>query len=279
MRIVQISDTHISASDDVFAHNRAAITAWLHASPPDLIINTGDISMNGVIAPADLWASSRWHDSLPAPVLAVPGNHDIGDLTSIRADQAISDNTIELFESVIGPQCWYHDIPGWRLIGLNGLLFGSGHAAEEAQFQWLEASLDVTKKIALFLHKPLFIDQRDEPDRGYWTVQQAPRQRLLGLLAGHEVGLVASGHLHQSRHVQVDNTQHVWGPSAAFVVGDRQEPLGGERVIGVVVHTFTDAVVTSELIQPAGVENTPIEPFHERLYPDPHPAPDSGVGL
>ena len=248
MRVAQISDTHLSAAGDDFGYNRARLRAWLEGVKPDLIINTGDVSMNGAGDPADLDTAAAWHRTLAAPVLAVPGNHDIGDLLDYKPDQLINDDRITTFERIIGPQYWLKDVQGWRLIGLNALLFDSGHPAEEAQYLWLEEALTVPARFAIFLHKPLFIDHAGEGERSYWNVKPPQRQRLRQIFTGHSIDLVASGHLHLGRVRTVAATSHVWGPSCAFLSSDNQEDLGGERRLGAVLHTFADDHVTSDLI-------------------------------
>ena len=54
------------------------------------------------------------------------------------------------------------------------------------------------RRIAWFLHMPLFIDDPAEGDMGYWTVKPEPRAPLLDLIAAHRVALVATGHVHRS---------------------------------------------------------------------------------
>ena len=80
MRIVQISDTHLSHRGGVTTANLRQIAAWVNVSlRPDLIINTGDI----VAASPDLPLDRAWaravHDGFDAPVRYLPGNHDVGE--------------------------------------------------------------------------------------------------------------------------------------------------------------------------------------------------------
>ena len=60
MRIVQISDTHLSAVHDHFATNAKVFTECLARLKPDLFIHTGDISMDGARKVDDLLLSRRW---------------------------------------------------------------------------------------------------------------------------------------------------------------------------------------------------------------------------
>ncbi len=70
--IAHVSDLHFGAHDAAVV---AALRAELERSPPDLIAVSGDLTQG-----ARRWefeAARAFLDSLPAPALAVPGNHDI----------------------------------------------------------------------------------------------------------------------------------------------------------------------------------------------------------
>jgi 3',5'-cyclic AMP phosphodiesterase CpdA len=271
MRIIQISDSHLSAAHRFFAANNEAVRAWLAAEQPDLIIHTGDLAMDGAADPADLALAATWNSGFAAPVLSVPGNHDVGDSAAIRPEQTVDDARLAIWRSRIGPDRWSIDRAGWRLIGLNAMLLGTGHAEEVLQFEWFADALRTDARVALFLHKPLFIDRPDEAPRGYWTVLPEPRQRLLTLMAGAKVRLVASGHLHIDRHLHHEGIDHVWGPAASFVCGDSQEDLGGARRLGAVIHDFGSDRVTSRFVRPAGLDDLTIEPVQRIIYPRPEP--------
>ena len=77
MRIIQVSDTHLSTRHGFFAANNTAIRDWVAAQQADLIIHTGDVGMDAAVDPVDLGLASVWTAGFPAPMLAVPGNHDV----------------------------------------------------------------------------------------------------------------------------------------------------------------------------------------------------------
>ena len=268
MRIIQVSDTHVSAAHPFFDANTAAVRAWLAAQSPDLIVHTGDVAMDGAADVADLALAARWVQGFAAPVLSVPGNHDVGDTAAIKPTQAVDDARLAAWRAQFGADRWLVDQGGWRLIGLNAMLFATGHAEEERQFEWLAQALRTTAPVALFQHKPLFIDRPDEGPRGYWTVLPAPRRRVLDLLAGANVRLIGSGHLHIHRQLSHEGIAHVWAPSAAFVCGESQEDLGGSRRLGAMIHDFTADGVTSRFIRPDGLEDLTIEPVQHIIYPN-----------
>lgn len=267
MRVVQVSDTHISRNHRYFEANNERIAAHVAALKPDLIIHTGDVSMDGAGNGGDLELARRWVAALPAETLAVPGNHDVGDLPAIKATQPVDDARLAAWRDAFGADRWSRDIAGWRLIGLDAMLFGADHAEEQQQFEWLAPLLVTDRPIALFMHKPLCIADPGEPACGYWTVAPQPRRKLLGLIEQAPLRLVATGHLHIHRHASIDGVAHLWGPAASFVCGSSQEDLGGERRLGLIEHTFSHDGVTSRFVRADGLEDLLIEPVQQVIYP------------
>jgi len=72
-RILHLSDLHFGARED--AAIRDAIGAFVAQSQPDLIVATGDLTHRGRGAQHD--QAAAFLRGLGAPVVAVPGNHDI----------------------------------------------------------------------------------------------------------------------------------------------------------------------------------------------------------
>ncbi|MGI9425231.1 MAG: metallophosphoesterase family protein, partial [Hyphomicrobiaceae bacterium] len=200
-------------------------------------------------------------------VLSLPGNHDVGDLAANRPEQPVTEARLAAWHRVLGPDRWARDLGGWRLIGLNAMLVGTALPEEAEQLAWLTSVLRDDRPTALFLHKPLCIDELAEGPRGYWTVAPEPRARLVALLADKPVKLIASGHLHIQRQRTIDGVSHVWCPASSFVVGESQEDLGGERVLGYVEHTFDEDSVVSRFVRPDGLEELLIESIREAIYP------------
>jgi 3',5'-cyclic AMP phosphodiesterase CpdA len=267
MRVIQVSDTHLSASHEHFSNNNLAVTRWLSAQQADLIVHTGDLGMDCAGTLEDLHLAADWLSGFATELVCVPGNHDVGDRIAVKPSQPVNDERLAQWRDVIGPDYWSLDQGGWRLMGLNAMLFDTGHPAEEQQFAWLETMLSTRLPVAVFLHKPLFVEHRDEGPRGYWTVPPEPRRRLLSLLDQANVKLIASGHLHIHRERSFGHTTHVWGPAASFVCGESQEDLGGVRQLGVMEHLFEGDSVTSRFIRPDGLEDLLIDPVQHEIYP------------
>lgn len=78
-RVVQISDTHLSPAKQHFACNWEPLTTWLTAQAPDLVIHTGDVTVDGADVEEDMRHCRALLDTLGVPVLSIPGNHDVGE--------------------------------------------------------------------------------------------------------------------------------------------------------------------------------------------------------
>jgi 3',5'-cyclic AMP phosphodiesterase CpdA len=70
-RLVHLSDIHFGA--ELRPAVEAAV-AYVEADPPDLIVVTGDLTMNGL--PREFRAAAAWRRRLPDPAILTPGNHD-----------------------------------------------------------------------------------------------------------------------------------------------------------------------------------------------------------
>lgn len=257
MRIVQISDTHLAEGYAAFDANFDAAAAWIRAAAPDLVVHTGDITRDAPGAPGELAYAKARLQALGVPVLALPGNHDIGDNPADGYDPEtpVSDALLQAYSAVFGPDRWVEEQGGWRIVGMNSLLCQSGLAAEAAQWAWLEEALAGHDRIALFLHKPLFLEPDATPeDPPYRYVPQGPRARLAALIAGGGVRVVGCGHVHQTRAHRVGQAQFVWAPATAFVLPDTMQPRIGEKVCGLVAYTLgADGSVAYEVVRPEGI--------------------------
>lgn len=265
-RIAQISDTHLSEEKPFFIENFRRIGAALRVDRPDLVLNSGDISLDGAAGEADLAAARALHDALDLPIRFLPGNHDLGDSRDAPAhgEGAIDAVRRERYVRHFGADFWSFDVPGWRVLGINAQLLGSGlEAADEQESVIAEAAATLdARALALFLHKPLFDRDRDEPAITGRFVNPVPRRRLLALLAGTPPALVACGHVHQYRETQADGARHVWGTSTAFVLPDARQPCYGLKEVGYVEHRLhADGRAESRLVQVPGVPTLNIADF------------------
>lgn len=267
MKVLQITDTHLGLSKPHFNGNWEPLARRVAAIAPDLVVHTGDLSVDGADHGEDLtFAAARLRD-LPAPALPLPGNHDIGHLPGTR--QPVDAARLARWRGLVGPDRWCVDRGGWRLIGLDSLLLGSGLDEEAEQWAWLTGCLEARggRPAALFSHQPLFVDDPDEGDTGYWGIPPAPRRALLGLLNRHGVALFASGHLHRAFEGRLGGAALVWAPASSFTVGPMERDMPGRRVLGAVLHHFGAGEVLSEVVDVPGLVPHRLDDVVDEVYP------------
>lgn len=266
MKIIQITDTHLSPSKPYFNGNWEPLKQWIEAEAPDLVVHTGDLAVDGAGHEADILFSMDLMRELSVPMRLVPGNHDVGHFCAPA--QPVTAERIDRWNRLVGPDRWYEDRGGWRLVGLNSLLFGAGEEAEAGQMAWLEEVLAGRegRRVALFAHKPLFVDDPHEGETGYWGVGRDLRLRLLDLARDNAVRLFASGHLHWSWIGRHADMTLVWAPPASFVLGDLERAMPGERLVGAAVHILGEDV-ESRLVSVPGLRPYVLDDVVEEVYP------------
>jgi 3',5'-cyclic AMP phosphodiesterase CpdA len=245
-RLIQISDTHLARRMTSLIDNFHRVSEYIDARRPDLVLNSGDISFDGPAEPDELEFARTLHDALPVARRYLPGNHDIGDNPTAvgpAPTQPVTEPSLKAYRAIIGEDRWRFDAAGWCFIGLNSLIMNTGLVDEAEQFDWLAAQLAGTtgQPVALFLHKPLFLNAPDDPELESSAVRYVPqprRKELIELLSSVDLRLVASGHIHQRRDFTCRHTRHVWAPSTGVILPERIQPVIGVKEVGLVEYRF-----------------------------------------
>jgi 3',5'-cyclic AMP phosphodiesterase CpdA len=271
-RLAHISDTHLSGRKPFFIDNFERTVAALAAAVPDLVLNSGDLSLDGANAPDDLAVARRLHDATGLPVRFIPGNHDIGQNAGVATSHEAPIDALrrERYVRLFGPDWWALDVPGWRLLAVDAQLLGSDlEAAREQDAFIADAAADARgRRMALLTHKPLFDRTADETLVGGRFLNPAPRRRLLAMLGGRCPDLVASGHVHQYRVTDAHGGRHVWAPSTAFVIPDTHQPRYGLKQVGYVEHRLhPDGTHDCRLVAVPGATTLDIADFPDAYGP------------
>jgi 3',5'-cyclic AMP phosphodiesterase CpdA len=245
-RLTQISDTHLARRLPALTGNFDRVRDYIDATRPDLVVNTGDLGFDGPGNRDDLEFAGSLHQALAAPCRYLPGNHDIGDNpTRIGAvpSQPVTEQNLQAYRAIFGDDRWRFEAAGWCFIGLNSLIMNTGLSSEAEQFDWLAAELGHAgaRPVALFLHKPLFLDSPDNPELVATSFRYVPmpaRSRLVAMFGAVDLRLVASGHVHQRRDFTLGHVRHLWAPSAGFIVPDAKQEAIGTKQVGLVEYRF-----------------------------------------
>ena len=188
---VQISDSHIGfkkeANPDVSGTLERAV-AEINAMPqqPDFVIHTGDITH--LSKPAEFDTAKQILGKLRAPLMALPGEHDvIGDGAALYA---------QMFGHKGATDGWYSfDRSGAHFVALvNVFNFETVGKLGAKQIAWVEKDLANVKSstpIVVLGHVPLYALF---PAWG-WTTEDGAQ--VLAMLARFSNVTVLNGHIHQ----------------------------------------------------------------------------------
>jgi 3',5'-cyclic AMP phosphodiesterase CpdA len=245
-RLTQISDTHLARHLSSLTGNFHRVSEYINATRPDLVINSGDLAFDAPTSPDDLAYAATLHDALPVACRKLPGNHDIGDNPTALGPvppHPVTEQSLRAYRAVFGDDRWQFEAAGWCFIGLNSLVMNTGLAGDAEQFDWLASQLAGShgKPVALFLHKPLYLNSPGDAERAGTSIRYVPlpaRSRLVEMLRSVDLRLVASGHVHQRRDFSYGHVRHIWAPSTGFVISDARQEVIGTKEVGLVEYRF-----------------------------------------
>ncbi|UPK66402.1 metallophosphoesterase (plasmid) [Rhodococcus pyridinivorans] len=267
MKIVQISDTHLTAAGGPTEDAFRLLSQHLNDDVrPDLVVHSGDIQVLDPDDAADRARSRELLDLIHAPLLVIPGNHDVG-MPGMNAWAGISvtDQRIDAHVAAFGPDHWRHDTEEAVLLGINSELLGSGLQLEADQWSWLEQTfgdLPEGRPVLLFLHKPLW-SVTDEPGDHQVDIGPVARDRLLSLVERVDLRAVGCGHLHRYRQVQRGRTIEVWAPATAFLAVVDGELPDSRQELGYVEYTVAGDEVSAEFRLVPGMPQLTVDDIPE----------------
>ena len=206
MKILQITDCHLNArAEDTLAGMNTertlddVLTLAGSQPVPDFILATGDIANDGnKLAYSKFLAKMS---AIPAPMLWLPGNHDLVENMNIAAGQGLTK---------------FVDTPDWRLILLDSHVDGeiAGNMSDQELALLDELLMSAGQRsIALFFHHPPM-----PVDCAWLDAQQiANGDVLLAML--HRYPAVQAcfvGHVHQELELKAGNFSIYTTPSTCI---------------------------------------------------------------
>jgi len=192
-RIVQFSDVHFGVENEQAV---AAALDFTRATPPDLVLITGDITQKGYRR--EFAAAVEWMRAMPEPVFLVPGNHDVPYWDMV----ARVFHPWRRFEQMTGHPAVDHEfsIPGLEVRGVNTA------RGWQARPNWSKGVIDLeqTRRASealskapdgalriLACHHPLI-----EMIGGPMTGEVKRGNEAAQIMAESGVDLVTTGHVH-----------------------------------------------------------------------------------
>jgi 3',5'-cyclic AMP phosphodiesterase CpdA len=192
--IVHLSDLHFGRVDPAIP---PALLRAVAMAAPDLVAVSGDITQRARIA--EFKAAAHFLETLPAPVLAVPGNHDVPLYNVLLRWLSPLDRYRRYITSDLAPFCEDAEIAALGVNTTRALTFKDGRInrrqMEAAMRRFAHCRKDVTRIIVT--HHTF-----DTPDpvpgaiAAHKVVGRADMAMAGFLLA--DVDIILSGHLHMS---------------------------------------------------------------------------------
>ena len=191
--IVHLSDLHFGRVDPAIP---PALLRAVAVAAPDLVAVSGDITQRARIA--EFKAAAHFLETLPAPVLAVPGNHDVPLYNVLLRWLLPLDRYRRYITSDLAPFCEDAEIAALGVNTTRALTFKDGrinrHQMEAAMQRFAHCRNDVTRIVVT--HHTF-----DTPDpvgaiAAHKVVGRAD-MAMAGLLLA-DVDMMLSGHLHMS---------------------------------------------------------------------------------
>jgi hypothetical protein len=282
-RLVQISDVHLSRRRPFFHHNWELLVELLSREPCDLILCTGDMTIDGSDFEDELGFAAEQFRRIGREIVFLPGNHDIGNsLPDVRGGETVI--TVERREAFVrhfGADFWCREIGShWRLLALNSMLFGSGLAAEAEQAELIRsvAGLRDGRRLLVAQHKPLYMADAGETKPTQGTLYPEHRARLRDLLAPAGPVTLLSGHIHDYKTASWGDLAQIWAPSTAFVIDSDGVlyPRYGIRRVGYLRHELGRERLSHDFVEPDSFLNIDVgnwmrapAGFHARYATEP----------
>ena len=215
--LLQISDTHFGTEQPLVVE---AVVALAAQQRPDVVVLSGDITQRA--RPAQFRAAKAFVDRLGAPVLAVPGNHDIAlfDLWA-RLTRPYARYT-KVFGANLEP---VYSSPDLLVVGVNTTRawrhkHGEVSTAQIDRVATLLTAASPQQLRVVVVHQPAAVPQAEE---------------RYNLLRGHHAALqvwsaagadlVLGGHIHLPYALALDGlARRLWVLQAGTAVSSRTRP-------------------------------------------------------
>jgi hypothetical protein len=234
MRIALVSQTHLSVrSPESVAHWHATRRA-IERLEVDLSVHLGEVTPDGRFGADEFRLAAQLIGQWPVAMRCLTGSSDFADASR---QTGLPQAWQRACRPSFGTDHWVLRAGGWRLLGLNAQILGTGSAREQALRQMLDdeaGALDAPPRTAMFLHWPGACGGQVVP--GAASTGHAASRALACLLGGSlkaSLHLVVSGHRATSFDVAATGVAQLRLPATVHTAPDLDPHRIGEKLVGV----------------------------------------------
>jgi hypothetical protein len=234
MRIALVSDTHLSARSPECVANWHAARRAIQRLDVDLTVHLGEVTLGGPFSADEFrlaaWLIGQW----PTEMRCLTGSRDFGD-ASRQTDSP--DPWQRACRLSFGSDHWVLRAGGWRLLGFNAQILGTGSAREQSLLRLLDdedGALDTQPRTAVFVHWPSACGGQLAPSAA--SAGQAASRAYAGLIGGPlkaSLQLVVSGHRAPSIDFAATGVRQLRLPPTVHIGPDFNRHRIGEKLVGV----------------------------------------------
>lgn len=240
IRIIHLSDPHFGTEPECLP---AVLLGCIETLGADAIVLSGDLTQRAT--PRQFRAARRFIASLPAPVLVIPGNHDVPLWNlPLRAIDPWRRWRLHLGLPLEG----HLELPGVSIIGLNSAnpkVWKDGRVTG-AQISRIERQIAASgpRRVIVALHHP------PQPPSGE-PPSLARADELVGVCRASGVEMILSGHLHFSHVAPVVGASGILAVQTGTCLSERQR--GDGRAFSVIDLHVEGATVVHHRLEADGL--------------------------
>jgi hypothetical protein len=204
-------------------HRSRAALELVHALGADFAVHMGDLVQEYPETedfPQALDEALAQIDTIGLTLNHCAGNHDVGDKPDpSMPTHPVTPEGLAYYHQRVGKSWYSFDSGEHHIVVINSQLLNTNLPEATEQQAWLETDLRgaTDRRIALFLHLPPYLfDRNDQAFGNYDVIEEPARSWVLGLLDHHQVEVVCAAHVHFAFFDRLRNTNYHIMPSPAF---------------------------------------------------------------
>lgn len=209
--VAHISDAHFGAHDSVIA---AELLEELNAGAYDVVVISGDLTQRGRVE--QFQAASMWLDRIAAPILVVPGNHDVPLYDIYTRFLHPRDRYLTHICSVLEPTYFDAELAICGLDSTKTFTTKHGRVTVEQAARIAKKLISLGDRWKIVVaHHPFIVPEHHEDDRIEGADAALPMFEAAG------VDLILTGHLHTQSVGGRNDAHSIIAVAAGTCMSDR----------------------------------------------------------